>query len=258
MNKLIICLFLLLPFTHLFAQTGNSSTIFSYDKIEKPPVHPDCEASDDFACSLDKISAFLTKNFNPDLFGPNDPFLNFKVKFIIDRNGKVVWSKGLSKYTPINNEAEKLLKELPTFIPGKNGDEAFSVMYMMPITVAYIHKFPGSYSTNEVDQLPFLDECTDAEDMYKCMTKELATAINHNFDSKNLSDGFHSAAFSIEINEEGEISNYNVRTYSTPMKEGFRKLQKHLPKFESGAILNGEKVKTTLNIPVKVKVRSHR
>lgn len=235
-----------------FAQGDNGSTILSYDQVEEPPLHKDCEALNGYGCSLNKISGYLTGKFNNELFLDDQAIINFKMKFIIDKTGKVAWIKALSKSDAINDEAEKLMKEMPALIPGRENGKEVSVMYLMPVTIKYLYQFPNSYSLSEVDVPPLLKKCGGANEMKTCFNREVSILINRKYGFKSVPDGINSAAITMLIDENGEITEYLVKSDSEDLKKGLEKIRKRLPDFESGAVLEGEKVRMTINIPVIV------
>ncbi|MGA8855264.1 MAG: hypothetical protein WB492_13900, partial [Christiangramia sp.] len=118
MKKIFIGLLLAGSFLTGFSQESNTSKIISFAEVEEPPFHKDCNDPNDYSCSLEKISRYLSKEFDLSLYKQDIANFNFKMKFIIDDKGKVAWIKVLSDNRAVNEEAEKLMKEMPAFTPG--------------------------------------------------------------------------------------------------------------------------------------------
>ena len=250
MNKFVLGLLLSLFSLNSFAQGDNAAKIIPNDQVEEPPYHKDCEALKDSTCSIKWISNYLNQEFDHKLFGPEEVFINFAMKIIIDKNGKVAWTKPMSDSKAVNHEVAKLMKNLPAMEPGKHKGENVAVTYLIPITLKYLYYFPDTYSLNDVDVPPLINGCKEAKDMKYCFSGKINAVIHENSRTMSLPKGSYSGMVSILINEDGEISAYSVKANSENFKKGLEKIRKNLPKFESGAILNGEKVKITINFPV--------
>ncbi|MFV8226194.1 hypothetical protein [Christiangramia aquimixticola] len=250
MYKFII--FLLFPVI-CFSQ---ESRIFKYEEIEVPPVHLDCENAEDYSCSLNKIGSFLQKNFNKEIFEENELMINFKLKFIMDNSGEVKWAKAITKNTKAGKEAEALIKTLPQFIPGTLNDEEVSVMYTMPVSIRNFKKFPGTFEISEVDTPPVSSACKTKEDQAECLASTIARRINLKTKTHSLDFGFYEAIINLEINKQGEISNYQVISNSKDLSEVLYKVKKHLPEVFLPASLNGENVGVSMHIPVSLSVSS--
>jgi hypothetical protein len=237
---------------------SQESRIYKYEEIEVPPVHLDCENSKDFSCSLNKIGSFLQKNFNKEIFGENELIINFKLKFIMDNSGQVKWAKAITENSRAGKEAENLIETLPQFNPGILNGEYVSVMYTMPVSIRNFKKFPDTYDISEVDTPPVLSDCKKEEDQTKCFSSTIARRINLKTETRTLEFGLYEAIINLEINKQGEISNYQVISKSEVFKEALYKVKKHLPEVDSPAQLNQKNVGVSFHIPVRVTVSSPR
>ncbi|APG60497.1 M56 family metallopeptidase [Christiangramia salexigens] len=109
-----------------------------YALIEKVPAFPGCEewAHDVLKnCTSDKISQFVTKNFNTDL-GKELGLTGFNrvlVQFRISETGKIVDVKARAPHPELVKEAKRVISSLPDMIPGEQNGRPVSVMYSLPI-----------------------------------------------------------------------------------------------------------------------------
>ena len=107
--------------------------------VEFVPVFPGCESlsenKEKIACMSDKIRAFIGRKFNTDKFSDMNPGKQrITVQFKIDINGNVMDVRARSKIKELQVEAERVVSKLPQMRPGRQGDNAVDVQYMVPIT----------------------------------------------------------------------------------------------------------------------------
>ncbi len=108
------------------------------NSVEFVPIFPGCESAGDknaqIACMNEKIARFVGSKFDTSVAN-NDTTGNQRitVQFKIDKNGNAVDIKALSKDKNLEKEAKRVISRLPEFTPGKMGDVAVDVMYMLPI-----------------------------------------------------------------------------------------------------------------------------
>jgi len=108
--------------------------------IENVPIYPGCEnAGNNNAkkkCMSEKIQKFVQKKFNSEL--ANDLGLDagrqrISVQFKIDKNGNVVDVRARAPHPRLEQEAIKVVKQLPKMTPGKQRGKAVGVLYALPI-----------------------------------------------------------------------------------------------------------------------------
>lgn len=112
---------------------------FRFDWVSKTPLFITCNnTSDDIKeeCSKETISGIIIEN----LTYPSEAIAKgihgeVWVRFVIDKKGYVtdVTAKGPENGLLLEKEAERLVKLLPKFIPGKHNNEYVNVEYFMPI-----------------------------------------------------------------------------------------------------------------------------
>lgn len=106
--------------------------------IDKVPAFQECDQWVDDArknCTSSEISKFVNKNFNTSLGkelglkGVNRVIVQFR----IDENGQVQDIKSRAPHPRLEEEAKRVISELPSFIPGEQNGKPVSVMYSLPI-----------------------------------------------------------------------------------------------------------------------------
>ncbi len=110
-----------------------------FSVIEDAPVFPGCERkksrADRKKCMSEKITKFVNKKFNTDLAA--DLGLSGRQKilvmFKIDKKGDIVGVRARAPHPALKKEAERVIKSLPKFQPGKQRGKAVGVPYSLPI-----------------------------------------------------------------------------------------------------------------------------
>jgi len=106
--------------------------------IENVPVFPGCEKGNNAAkrkCMSNKINKFVQKKFNTDLaenLGLTGK-QRISVVFKIDKNGDVVGVRSRAPHPRLEQEAARVINQLPKMKPGKQRGEAVNVTYSLPI-----------------------------------------------------------------------------------------------------------------------------
>ena len=116
----------------------DNATSVPFAVIEKVPAFEGCDEWVDDArknCTSSEISKFVNKNFNTSL-GKElglEGINRVIVQFRIDENGQVQDIKSRAPHPRLEEEAKRVISELPSFIPGEQNGRAVSVMYSLPI-----------------------------------------------------------------------------------------------------------------------------
>lgn len=107
--------------------------------VEFVPVFPGCETlgtnAEKIECMSSKINSFINKNFRKELLedlNSNEThriFVNFK----INSNGFVTDVIANSHNANLKKEAQRVINNLPTMKPGKQGNRNVDVLYTVPI-----------------------------------------------------------------------------------------------------------------------------
>lgn len=103
--------------------------------IEEVPHFEDCTGTNAELkkCTSDRISSFVNKNFNTGLAKDYPGRHKISVQFKIDKNGDVVGVQSKAKSVELQNEAARVINQLPKMIPGKQKGEPVGTIYALPI-----------------------------------------------------------------------------------------------------------------------------
>lgn len=109
--------------------------------LEDVPLFPGCEKvprSQQRDCFMEQMNKHIKKNFDYPTRAKEDGVQGrITVMFVIDKTGNVTNLKirGLNKKGSelLENEAERIIKKLPKFTPGKQRGKAVPVSYAQPI-----------------------------------------------------------------------------------------------------------------------------
>ena len=113
--------------------------IFNFAVVENKPIFPGCEnlATEDekFMCFNQNIMQHIGKKFEfPELARQMGIQGKVYVNFVIEKNGKVsnvTIARGVDKL--IDDEAIRVIKLLPSFIPAKQRGKPVRMQYTVPI-----------------------------------------------------------------------------------------------------------------------------
>lgn len=121
--------------TKVEVPTGPTSII----NVEFVPVYPGCgnlaTNAEKIDCMSSKINAFINKNFRKELLEGMDRNQTQKiyVQFKIDANGYIADVRANSNNAKLKSEAMRVIENLPTMQPGRQGDKRVDVLYTIPI-----------------------------------------------------------------------------------------------------------------------------
>ena len=110
-----------------------------YAVIENVPVYPGCEGNGNQElkqCMSTKISEFVNLHFNMkkvEALNLPPKIYRTSVQFKINKEGKVVDVRARAEHPEIENEAVRVVSNLPQMQPGKQRGEAVGVLYSLPI-----------------------------------------------------------------------------------------------------------------------------
>lgn len=107
--------------------------------IENVPVYPGCNGNSNVElkkCMSDNIAAFVNKNFDMkkiDALNLPPKIYRSAVQFKIDKEGNVVDVRARADIPEIENEAVRVISNLPQMKPGKQRGKEVGVLYSLPI-----------------------------------------------------------------------------------------------------------------------------
>ncbi len=107
--------------------------------IEEAPIYPGCKGSkkEKKQCFIAKIKAHVGKKYNIGLaqeLGLVQGKKKLYVLFKIDQNGDVVNIQARGPHKRLEQEAVKVIKQLPKMTPARQRDRPVGVKYVLPIT----------------------------------------------------------------------------------------------------------------------------
>ena len=120
----------------LFTEKRND---VSFATIEEVPVYPGCVGTraQKAACLNKMIQKNIIKSFNLGLvknLGLSKGKKKIWLLFKIDKDGNVVDAKARAPHPILKEEAERVARELPKMIPGKNKGKKVGMKYTLPIS----------------------------------------------------------------------------------------------------------------------------
>ncbi len=108
--------------------------------IEDVPIFPGCEGERNNEarknCMSEKIQQFVNRRFDTDLgselglSGINRIYVQFR----IEKNGNITVLGARAPHPRLQQEAERVVNQLPKMQPGKQRGQAVGVLYSLPIT----------------------------------------------------------------------------------------------------------------------------
>ncbi|KGL62628.1 energy transducer TonB [Polaribacter sp. Hel1_85] len=108
--------------------------------IQNAPVFKGCEnlsKEKNKRCFDKKMKQFVTRNFDIGLaneLGLHAGKHKIQTQFVIDDKGEIVDVKIRTAYKALEKEANRIIKKLPKFKPGKQNSKTVKVRYNLPIS----------------------------------------------------------------------------------------------------------------------------
>lgn len=128
--------------TKYFNKTDDTSVdddgTMSFSKIDNVPVFPGCEGTEAElrVCFQEKITDHVAKNFNSNLangLGLTPGIIRIFVMFTVDKNGTITDVKARAPHTALEEEAIRVVNNLPKMKPSSYKNKIVGVKYTLPI-----------------------------------------------------------------------------------------------------------------------------
>tara|TARA_R110002073_G_scaffold108336_9_gene243593 strand:- start:21903 stop:22640 length:738 start_codon:yes stop_codon:yes gene_type:complete len=106
-----------------------------YDARMYTPVFKGCEGlkvDENRICFENKIKKFVQKKFDVNQ-GLNPGIYRVFSEFVINKEGNVVGIRIKAPSKGLEKEMNRVIRKLPRFIPGKQGDKPVNVKYILPL-----------------------------------------------------------------------------------------------------------------------------
>lgn len=112
----------------------------AFVNVQNAPIFKGCEnlsKEENKRCFDKKMKQFVVRNFDIELanqIGLRSGNHKIRTQFVIDDKGEVVDVKIAAKHKALEEEANRIIKKLPQFKPGKQNNRSVKVKYYLPIS----------------------------------------------------------------------------------------------------------------------------
>ena len=245
--------------------------------IDQVPIFPGCEDLSSEAekkkCMSAKISEFVAKKFNTEkaselgLKGRQ----RINIIFKINRDGNISTDEisARAPHIDLEEEAIRVISELPRMIPGEHKGEKVAVPYSLPIIfqVADEQKEEDLVPLNEVlvknevslsnlDEIPNFESCDNSlskSEKKACLDQGISTHIVEHFNTKLANKlgltGRQRINVIFKIDEQGHIIGIRSRAQHPDLEAEAIRVIKLLPKMVPGKV-DGKNVVVPYSLPI--------
>ncbi|WP_442266597.1 energy transducer TonB [Tenacibaculum sp. ZS6-P6] len=250
--------------------------IIPFNYVDEIPLFKECESSPIYKqekCFKQSISKHIQKHIRyPENSYDKGIQGRVLVQFTILKDGSIGQMNIRPPYKgeELGKEAERIIKRLPKFVPGKHAGKEVIVKYGIPITF----RIPGVKPTNikkvsnkkvvkeevyvfaDVEKLPQFKSCNDAT--LDCFNKRLVQHIQDHFayPEKAIDENIQGKVnISFVINKDGEVVNVTAKGPANGkiLETSAKNLVEKLPEFKA-AVKNGKKVNAKYTFPIEYRL----
>lgn len=247
--------------------------IIPFNYVDEIPLFSECKSAPIYKqekCFKAAISKHIQKNIKyPESSYDRGIQGRVLVQFTIQKDGSIGQMNIVPPYKgeELGKEAERIIKKLPKFVPGKHQGKEVTVKYGLPITF----RIPGVKPTNikktvkketvkeevfnfeNVEQIPQFKSCSDAA--LDCFNKRLVQHIQDHFayPEKAIDDNIQGkVTISFVVNKKGEVVNVITKGPANGkiLEISAKNLVEKLPEFKP-ALKNGKKVNAKYTFPIE-------
>lgn len=250
----------------------DNSGLISFYKVDEIPLFKACEKSpihDQQKCFRKQ----MTRHVKLNLQYPQNSYKKgiqgrVLANLVIDKNGKANIKNTLFPYKgeELREEAIRIIKKLPAFIPGKQANNPVNIQYSLRV----VFNIPGIEKTNirkeiinnekiyefqQVDKIPEFKNCSNkTNNLSNCFTKELQQHVMNNFAYPIVAvnnDIQGSVIVKFVIDREGSVANISAKGQNNTaiLEQAAKRLVQKLPTFKP-AMKNGIAVTTVYEFPI--------
>ncbi len=252
--------------------TGMKVIPFNY--VDEIPLFKNCEGVAVYKqekCFKNELSNHIKRNLKyPESSYDRGIQGRVIVHFVINKDGNVDKMKVVSPYKgeELGKEAERIMKKLPKFKPGKQSGTPVTVKYGLPITFRIPGVKPSNvrkatkkevvttiYDFKDVEKIPQFKACKSSGDTsLNCFNQNLVEHIQDNFayPTQAIDKNIEGKVFvKFIVNTKGDVVNIEAKGPSngTVLEKAAKELVEKLPTFKA-AEKNGNKVNTRYSFPV--------
>lgn len=248
----------------------------SFAKVDEVPIFPGCENDIDLrACFNKMIQKHIGENFRyPEEAQKLGIQGRVSVMFVIAKDGSIQGIRKRGSNKLLEDEADRIIGELPKMEPGKYEGKAVNVPFSIPINFKLEQGGFNNFSdvktidskdyTNNldvpftvIDEVPLFPGCEDASDKRACFSEMIQKHIgkNFNYPQEAQEKGIQGrVSIMFNINKEGNIDNVRMRGPDKLLEDEAERIIKKLPKMKPGKH-QGKKVNVPFSIPVNFKLQ---
>lgn len=248
-----------------------------FNLVEEIPLFGECEKVAIYQqekCFKAEIAKHIKKNFTyPKSAYESSVQGRVLVQFVIDKTGTVtdLNIRGPYKGELLEKEAERIVRKLPKFKPGKHNGKLVKVKYGVPISfripgktptnvkpVIKVDKLAEIFRFNEVETIPVFKSCS-SDNSVDCFNSEMSKHVRKYFAYPqeavdNDIQGRINAYFVIDKN--GNVANVRTRgpKGAQLLEAATKKLIERLPRLKP-ALKNGKPVNVKYAFPINFKLK---
>ncbi|MGB3590392.1 MAG: M56 family metallopeptidase, partial [Nonlabens sp.] len=121
--------------TDLYDSTIEEQYAVPFVIVEKTPSYEGCSGSNQEIkkCTQEGITKFINENFNIDVAPAATGQVKINVRFKINKIGQVTDIKAVSNNLKLQQEAARVVSQLPNFSPGLQRGKPIDVIYSLPV-----------------------------------------------------------------------------------------------------------------------------
>lgn len=234
-----------------------------FSVIDNVPVFPGCEdASDKKACFNEMIQKHIRTHFRyPKSAEQQGIQGRVSIMFTIGEEGDIgnIRMRGPSKI--LEQEAARIIGELPKMIPGKQKGKNVNVPFSVPITFKLQNTMGdsnGGIPFSSAEKAPVFSGCENSEDKQSCFTQMLNKHIRKNFKyptsaAKANEEGVVHVVFTID--ESGKVDVLKSRGPHQSLVTEAERIISKIPDMRPGEH-KGKTVKVQYMAPITFKLSS--
>lgn len=269
--KYLLLLIFFFPNTFGFCQE-----YYSLETIEIPPAFRACknlDGEEGRSCFYQEFSSYIQQNliYQPEVTLKN---LNARVytSFMIDKNGKVMNVLARGEHPSLEEEAIRLITELPKMSPGMQDGKKVTTSINIPIQFSLPPKSneprrsllrPEQFNDSiaaTLERVPVFPGCENLpnNEARICFNKKMTEHIRNNFryprmaQLKNIQGTVHA---NFMINIDGTISDINLMAPHQLLADETIRIIKLLP-IITPAIQEGRNVRVPFSFPISFRLMS--
>ena len=240
----------------------------SIAKIDQTPLFPGCEGlpvEEQKQCTTESIVKHIIKNFNTEVgikLGMTGK-QRINVIFKVAKNGNIIGVRSRAAHPDLEAEAVRVVKTLPTMIPGRHQGKTVTVPYTLPIifVIRGNEKQDELHDTNidvpfsVIEQPPVFPGCENlsAEEQKDCSSRHIKMHVNRNFNTKLATElglyGRQRINVIFKINKEGDITEIRSKASHPGLEAEAVRVISTLPRMLPGR-QKGKAVSVPYSLPI--------